>query len=200
MTKSDNTDEICQINDCSYINREYGNNYGDAIRTGISKATNKYTVVIDADCSHNPDDIKRFYTKIKNGYDLIIGSRYINGGDSYNNIILKIMSYILNMTYRIFFKIHVKDISNSFRMYKTEQLKTLSLKCDNFDIVEEIIIKLSKDIPSFKLLEIPIFFDKRKYGKSKRDLIKYIFSYIFTIKRLISIKNKIIIRTPLVIL
>jgi len=189
MTKTDNTDEICLKNNCTYINRENGNNYGDAIRTGINKAANKYTVVMDADGSHNPNDIIRFYAEIENGYDLIIGSRYIHGGNSHNGIILKLMSYVLNMTYRFFFGINVKDVSNSFRMYKTEQLKTLSLECSNFDIVQEIIIKLSKHIPNFRILEIPVFFDQRKYGESKRDLVKFIFSYIATIKRLLEVKG-----------
>ena len=190
MTKIDNTDEICNRNDCTYINRENGNNYGDAIRTGICKASNKYTVVMDADGSHNPNDIIRFYAEMEKGYDLIIGSRYIHGGDSHNGIILKLMSYVLNMTYRFFFGIKVKDVSNSFRMYKTEQLKALSLECDNFDIVEEIIIKLLKKNSNFKILEMPVFFDQRKYGESKRDLVKFIFSYITTIKRLMKVKNE----------
>jgi dolichol-phosphate mannosyltransferase len=100
------------------------------------------------------------------------------------------MSYVLNLTYRIFFNIKVKDISNSFRMYKTEQLKLLPLECNNFDIVEEIIIKLSKYIPTFKFLEIPVFFDQRKYGESKRDLVKFIFSYLTTIKKLMKVKKE----------
>jgi dolichol-phosphate mannosyltransferase len=190
MTQTDNTDEICRINGCTYISREHGNNYGDAIRTGFNKAVCKYTVVMDADGSHNPDDIIRFHAEIEKGYDLIIGSRYISGGNSHNGIVLKLMSYVLNMTYRIFFRIRAKDISNSFRMYRTEHLKSLSLECDNFDIVEEIIIKLSTNIPAFKLLEIPVFFDQRKYGESKRDLVKFIFSYIITIKKLMRIKNE----------
>jgi dolichol-phosphate mannosyltransferase len=187
MTKTDNTDEVCKRNGCIYINREKGNTYGDAIRTGISKASNKYIVIMDADGSHNPNDIVRFYAEIENGFDLIIGSRYINGGNSCNGVILKAMSYVLNMTYRFFFKINARDISNSFRMYKSEQLKALTLECNNFDIVEEIIIKLSKHFSRLRILEIPIFFDQRKHGKSKRDLVKFIFSYITTIKRLIKI-------------
>ena len=190
MIKTDNTDEICKKNNCTYINRENGNNYGDAIRTGINKASNKYTVVMDADGSHNPNDIIRFYAEIEKGYDLIIGSRYIHGGNSHNGVILKFMSYVLNMTYRFFFGIKVKDVSNSFRMYKTEQLKALSLECNNFDIVEEIIIKLLNKNTNFRILEIPVFFDQRMYGESKRNLVKFIFSYIATIKRLMKARNE----------
>jgi dolichol-phosphate mannosyltransferase len=129
MTKIDDTSEVCKINNCIYINRENNNNYGDAIRTGIQKASKEHLVFMDADGSHNPDDILKFYKEMEKGYDLIIGSRYISGGNSYNGPVLKAMSYFLNITYRILFNIKVKDISNSFRMYKTEQLKSLSLEC-----------------------------------------------------------------------
>jgi dolichol-phosphate mannosyltransferase len=189
MTKTDNTDEICSKNNCTYINREGGNNYGDAIRTGIQKAVMEYLVIMDADGSHNPDDIVKFYAEIKKGNDLIIGSRYIAGGNSHNGFILKLMSYALNLTYRLFFKIKAKDISNSFRMYTSKQITLLTLECDNFDIVEEIIIKLSMTIPEFKIVEIPVFFDRRKYGESKRDLMKFILTYIATIKRLMRVKR-----------
>jgi dolichol-phosphate mannosyltransferase len=185
MSKTDNTEEICKKNKCVYINRKNGNGYGDAIRTGISKVSNKYLVIMDADGSHNPDDIIKFYKEIKNGYDLIIGSRYIAGGNSHNGLILKLMSYVLNITYRIFFNIKAKDISNSFRMYHTEQLKSLILECNNFDIVEEIIIKLSISISPFRLLEVPIFFNQRKHGESKRDLVKFILTYMTSIKKLL---------------
>jgi len=190
MTKTDKTEEICQRNDCTYINRENGNKYGDAIRTGISKAANAYTVIMDADGSHNPNDIIKFYTEMEKGYDLVIGSRYIQGGNSQNSVILKLMSYFLNITYRVFFGLKVKDISNSFRMYKTEQLNALSLECNDFDIVEEIIIKLSKNISCFRILEVPVFFDKRKFGESKRDLFKFIFSYVKTIEKLTKMKKE----------
>jgi dolichol-phosphate mannosyltransferase len=188
MSKMDNTEEICKKNKCVYVNRENGNGYGDAIRTGIQRASNEYLVIMDADGSHDPNDIIKFYEAIENGYDLIIGSRYIAGGDSHNGLILKLMSYALNITYRIFFNIKAKDISNSFRMYHTEQLKSLVLECGNFDIVEEIIIKLSISIFPFRLLEVPIFFNQRKYGESKRDLKKFIFSYIASIRRLLQFK------------
>jgi dolichol-phosphate mannosyltransferase len=189
MSGMDNTAEICEKNKCAYVNRKNGNDYGDAIRTGIQKASNKYLVVMDADGSHDPNDIITFYEAIEKGYDLIIGSRYIAGGGSHNGLVLKLMSYVLNVTYRIIFNIKANDISNSYRMYRTEQLKSLILECSNFDIVEEIIIKLSVSTYPFRLLEVPILFNQRKYGESKRDLLKFIITYMTTIKKLLGYKK-----------
>ena len=99
------------------------------------------------------------------------------------------MSLIVNTCYRIVFSLKVKDVSNSFRIYKSDMLKSVNLECNNFDIVEEILIKLSSKYKNIKIKEIPIYFNKRLYGKSKRHLIRFIFSYIFSIIKLYRIKN-----------
>lgn len=189
MQPMDETEAVCQKNHCTYVNRQGGNLYGDAIRTGIRKAEGEYLVVMDADGSHAPDDIRRFYTEAKkNNYDLVIGSRYCKGGNSHNGIILKFMSWILNVTYRIIFHLDVKDVSDSFRLYRASQLKELKLECENFDIVEEILIRLSLKFKKIRIKEMPIYFNKRVYGESKRDLVKFIGSYLKTIWRLLKIR------------
>lgn len=187
----DDTEKICGTNHACYIPRTGGNLYGDAIRTGFAKADGTYIVVMDADGSHAPDDILRFYTEMqREKYTLVIGSRYCRGGQTENNFILKSMSYILNIVYRIMFGLNIKDVSDSFRMYDSKHIKKLVLECDNFDIVEEILIKLKYSTPGFSAKEIPISFNKRAAGKSKRNLLVFIRSYIKTMKKLLLIKHK----------
>ena len=189
MNQMDNTQNVCLANCVNYINREKGNLYGDAIRTGISKSNGNYILMMDADGSHEPKSIISLYRTISdNNCDLVVGSRYCAGGKTDNSFILKAMSYVLNLTYRIIFGLRVKDCSNSFRIYRADKLKSISLECDNFDIVEEILIKLYKKYPNLDIKEVPIYFKKRDEGVSKRDLIKFIFSYITTINRLLRIK------------
>lgn len=187
----DNSKEVCNKNNTCYINRENGNMYGDAIRTGIKYAKGNKIMVMDADGSHRPADAVRLYeASLSNEADLIIGSRYCKGGYTENPFILKAMSWCLNLSYRVIFGLKVKDVSNSFRIYDAEKLKELKLECDNFDIVEEIIIKLKDNNEDFKAREIPISFDKRDKGESKRNLLKFIFSYIKTIVRLLNLRNR----------
>lgn len=190
MQVMDDTEEVCQDNRATYVKRENGNLYGDAIRTGISKAAGEYIVIMDADGSHNPQDIVRFYDEMKQErYTLVIGSRYCKGGYTNNNFILRAMSRVLNITYRILFGLRVKDVSDSYRMYDAKALKSLKLGCENFDIVEEILIKLSLTIDGFTVKEVPIVFSKRDEGESKRDLGKFIKSYLKTIRKLMRIKR-----------
>ena len=106
-----------------------------------------------------------------------------------NNFILKFMSHTLNMTYRFIFKLNIKDVSNSFRIYNAFKLKSIKLKCDNFDIVEEMLIRLKLKYNNIKIIELPISFNKRKFGESKRDLLKFVISYIKTMRKLYKIQK-----------
>ncbi len=190
IEEMDNTHSVCDENNAKYIHREGGNLYGDAIRTGFSVAAGEYIVVMDADGSHDPKAIVDFYKEMKSDeVDLIIGSRYCKGGYTDNPPILKFMSWMLNVAYRVIFGLKVKDVSDSFRMYKSEQIKGINLECNNFDIVEEILIKLSLEYKPFSVKEVPISFNKRAAGESKRDLLKFICSYFSTIKKLYRIKQ-----------
>lgn len=197
MNPMDNTEEICRLNNAVYLPRKGGNYYGDAIRTGFQAASGDYIVIMDADGSHDPKEILNFYNEMETGkYDLIIGSRYCKGGYTDNPLILRLMSWALNVTYRLFFGLKVKDVSDSYRMYKRELVKPLSLECQNFDIVEEILIKLNIANQPFRVKEIPISFNKRMAGESKRDLFIFIKSYIKTIRCLLKIQKNAVKGKP----
>ena len=96
------------------------------------------------------------------------------------------MSHILNGMFRFFLGIKAKDISTDYRMYYTEQLKNVSLSCHNYDVLQEVLLRLRLNKPDKKLKigEVPIEFDKRIYGESKRRLIPFILSYMKTLCRL----------------
>lgn len=187
----DGTQEVCIEYGVTYLNRLNGNFYGDAIRTGIEKAKYDYIVIMDADGSHNPQDIKTMKETVENtNSDMVIGSRYMRGGKTHNGPILRLMSLAVNISYRLLFQIKVEDVSDSFRMYNAKKIKSIPLQCNNFDIVEEILILFQVYYPKAKITEIPIFFNKRMAGESKRDLVKFIFSYLVTMKKLLIIKTK----------
>lgn len=184
----DNTAELCGQYGLTHCPRIGGDSYGAAIRTGIAAAQHEYTIIMDCDGSHDPEDIAVFWNLRKQA-DLIIGSRYVKGGKTDNSPILILMSWLVNLAYRIILGLRVKDVSNSFRMYTSLQLKKLDLECDNFDLVEEILIKLILDNPELTILETPIAFEKRNRGVSKRSLLKFIASYAVTLWKLWNIKR-----------
>jgi len=175
--------KLCDTFGVIYINRSPGNTYGDAIRTGIANIKGGRTIIMDADGSHSPSFILKMLSEMKEN-DLVIASRYIHGGSTSNNKVLVLMSKMLNKVYSLILKLDVYDVSNSFRCYKSNQLSTLHLTSNNFDIVEEILIKLFQSKEDFKILELPFDFNRRMFGKSKRSLIIFIYSYFKTLIRL----------------
>lgn len=187
----DDTEKVCLGNDAKYIPREGGNTYGDAVRTGFSKSSGDFSLIMDADGSHDPKYILEMLARQEEtGCDLVIGSRYCKGGQTDNGIILKAMSWSLNYTYRICFGLKVKDVSDSFRLYRTEQIKELDLESSNFDIVEEILIKLNLYNKGFRIEEVPIVFNKRVAGESKRKTLQFIKSYLKTLFKMLGFKRR----------
>ena len=179
----DDTLDVCNRYKVDYILRKPGNSYGDAIRSGIANASGEYLVIMDADGSHEPDFIRILWKyRIKN--DVVIASRYIKGGSTENSKLLNFMSRVLNISYRIILQLDCKDVSNSFKLYKLQDLKSLSLLCNEFDMVEEILFKLKKLNNQIKIKEVPYTFKRRITGESKRNLVLFIFKYAFTLVRL----------------
>ncbi len=179
----DDTKQVCEDNDVIYKNREGDNHYGEAVRTGIRCALGEFIIFMDADGSHDPSFIPQLYL-YRSDYDVVIASRYVEGGSTQNPPILIALSWLVNKIYTLVLRINCKDLSNSFKMYRASDLKKINLSCNNFDIVEEIIYKLSKIKKDLRIKEVPFRFNKRLYGKTKRNLFLFSITYIFTLIRL----------------
>ena len=181
--KLDMTEEACTDFGVRYVNRSPGDTFGDAVRTGIREAQGQWILFMDADGSHSPEFVPRLLKETED-YPIVIASRYTEGGMTENTAVLRWMSWILNVTYAIVLGLKVKDVSNSFKIYRADLLKSLTLKCQNFDIVEEILYKIVRKNQGIQIKEIPFAFKKRIFGETKRNLFTFILTYIFTMIRL----------------
>lgn len=168
------------------IIRNPTDNFGDALRSGFFALDSRSTLVItmDADGSHRPERINDLYSIAKN-CDIGIASRYIKGGLTDNSALLRFMSRFLNLIYSFVLNIDCKDISTNFKIYKSKDLKKINLRCNNFDIVEEILFKIHLLYNrKTQIIEIPDHFYNRDLGVTKRKLGPFIITYIFTLVRL----------------
>jgi dolichol-phosphate mannosyltransferase len=179
----DLTKELCDEFTLRYIPRKGDNSYGSAVRTGIESSRGKHVIFMDADGSHNPEFIPELLN-LKDQFDIVIASRYIKGGNTENSPILILMSKMVNWGFSFVLNIKCKDISNSFKLYPGDQLRELKLRCDNFDIVEEILYKLIKNNKGISIKEIPFSFKQRMFGLTKRNLFKFVFTYFVTLIKL----------------
>ena len=182
-TPLDATAEVCAQNAVVYVNRAPSDSFGDAVRTGIRLARGEWVIFMDADGSHTPEFIRWLVAETP-AFDVVIASRYTAGGFTENSKALVGMSRILNLTYSLVLNVKCKDVSNSFKIYRSDLLKPLRLRCDNFDIVEEIIFKMCRRTPGLKIKEVPFTFKKRMFGETKRNLVLFIVTYIATMVRL----------------
>ena len=181
--RKDDTDLVCRKHGARHLFRTGGNHYGDAIRTGIREAYGTHMLCMDADGSHNPSYFASMWDK-RDVWDIVIGSRYAKGGHTQNPAVLVFMSYIVNFTFRMAFNIKAKDVTNSFRLYRTAILRPLDLTSNAFDVLEELLIKAVTHRPPATVGEVPVTFEQRKAGKSKRNLVSFAFGYLSTLRKL----------------
>lgn len=187
---TDHTKELAKEYQARYMIQKYPG-YGGAFRTGVEQVQMTHTLFLDSDGSHNPETIPKICKKYQDGYDMVIGSRYVKGGVSNDALSSFIMSKILNTTMRIVIGVKAKDISTSYRLYDSAQLKNVDLVRENYDVLQEVILKQKvnkrKEGKKFVIGEVPIVFNKRMYGDSKRQLFKFIRGYIVSVFMLIKL-------------
>lgn len=142
----------------------------------------KCIVTMDADYSHNPRDIPRLVSSLKQGYALVIGSRYRKGGYIINwNPIRFAISKIANLIASFVVGERINDYTSGMRCYSAGLIQNIlgDLHSQTYEIQIETIRQAR--IRNFKIGEIPITFINRKKGKSKLTLneVKQFLSYVF---------------------
>ena len=185
----DHTEDVCREYGAKYVNQRYPQ-FGGAFRTAIEEASKEYFLILDGDGSHDPDMIPQIYQKfVSENRDLVIGSRYVKGGKTNDSKCSILMSRILNTVFRITLGIDAKDISTDYRLYHTQMLKRVPLQCKNYDILEEVLLKMQlQKGTKLDIGEVPIEFNKRVFGESKRKLVAFIISYLKTLFYLLKVR------------
>jgi dolichol-phosphate mannosyltransferase len=128
----------------------------------------KYIVTMDADFSHNPQDIPRILKIAEDGCDLVIGSRYCNEGKVKGWKFTRILiSKVANKLTGLLIKLPLNDFTSGFRCYSKEYIvKALpQLHSETYEIQIETLRQAK--LQDSKIGEMPIIFENRKRGKSK---------------------------------
>lgn len=152
------------------------NGLGTAYIAGFGKCLEMdYTHIfeMDADLSHDPDDLPRLFAACtEGGADLSIGSRYIKGGDVRNWPMMRVlMSYCASIYVRSVLWMNITDTTAGFVCYRREVLEAIDL--DRIEFVGyafQIEMKYAALRRGFKLKEVPITFKDRQVGLSKMNM------------------------------
>jgi dolichol-phosphate mannosyltransferase len=128
-----------------------------------------YIFEMDADFSHNPEDLVRLRESCVNGADVTIGSRYIKGVNVVNWPMGRVlMSYFASMYVRIVTGIKIQDATAGFKCYRSSVLATIPMEKIKFvGYAFQIEMKFTAIKYGFNVVEIPIIFTDRTEGTSK---------------------------------
>jgi len=128
-----------------------------------------YIFEMDADFSHNPDDLLKLRQACVDGADAAIGSRYINGVNVVNWPMSRVlMSYFASVYVRFITRIQIRDFTAGFMCYKRPVLETIELNKIKFvGYAFQIEMKYTSVKHGFTLKEVPIIFTDRTLGTSK---------------------------------
>jgi dolichol-phosphate mannosyltransferase len=148
---------------------------GTAYIFGFKWALNrgyKFIFEMDADFSHNPKDLTRLYDACnKDGADLAVGSRYVTGGGNVNWTWDRVLLSKGGSIYtKLITWMPVEDPTAGFVCYKREVLETINLDEIHFvGYAFQIEMKFAAWKLGFKIKEVPIIFEDRKFGSSKMN-------------------------------
>jgi dolichol-phosphate mannosyltransferase len=130
-----------------------------------------YVFEMDCDFSHNPDDLERLYERAEQGYDVVVGSRYVQGVNIINWPMSRLLlSYTASMYVKTITRMPVHDATAGFVCYSRKALETIDL-----DRVQmkgygfQIEMKYSAWRLGLRLSEVSIVFTERREGVSKMN-------------------------------
>lgn len=148
---------------------------GDAVVEGFKMAlvnsNNKYFIEMDADLSHDPEEVDRLLNKAKDN-TIVIGSRYVEGSRIINwPLYRRFLSSLANFYIRVILGVPINDFTNGFRCYPRSAINFIlaeNINHKGFIALSETAYKLFKR--KFKFVEVPIIFRDREKGKSNATI------------------------------
>ncbi len=156
--------------------------FGYSVRDGIQLAKGELSVILMADLSDDPKFIKEMWTKYKEGFDVIVGSRFLKGSKNYKYPFLKMLcNRIFNIAIMIGLFTGIRDTSNNFKAFNTYKAKQIPLTVKGFEVAAELMLKML--IKKNKVCEIPVTWTDRTAGKAKFKLYKTFINYFLLFLR-----------------
>jgi len=147
------------------IHRLGKNGLGSAFVDGTKVAKGDVFLLMDSDLSHDSKDLPKLLEKIKQGYDMVIGSKYVSGGKTEDKPTRMVASKAFCLLASLVLWLNIKDSASGLFAIRKEVFRKIKLNPLGFKIMIEIAFKAKKF--SCKITEVPISFHKRKFGKQK---------------------------------
>ena len=150
----------------------------NALKLGLKTVREEFVLVVMADMSDDLAVVDRMIEKMEQGYDLVCGSRYMEGGKQIGGpLIKKTLSRLAGVSLKHLTGIPTHDITNSFKLYRKTVLDTLELESSGgFEIGMEIVVKTY--IMGLRIGEVPSTWTDRTQGESRFKTFKWLPYYM----------------------
>jgi dolichol-phosphate mannosyltransferase len=160
--------------------RQTQSGYANALRQGFSECTGDFIVTLDADLSHGPEVVTALLQAIDNA-DIVIASRYIEGGAADMPTGRRTLSIVLNRIFGVALRLPIRDLSSGFRIYRRTALEQIHPRGNHFDVLPEIVALAC--LRGFRVREVAFHYRDRTAGISKARVLAFMPSYLHTLFR-----------------
>jgi dolichol-phosphate mannosyltransferase len=181
------TREIVRSNGAILLSPET-HGYAAALLAGLSYANSSFIATLDADLSHPPEFLQQMWIN-RHSADVIIASRYIQGGHAHMPVFRHALSRFVNLLFSRGLDLGVRDMSSGFRLYNSHALDLCAIASKDFDILQELLVKALAN--GYTVIEIPFTYQPRRYGSSQARVLCFGLAYIKTFTRLWKLRNSI---------
>lgn len=141
---------------------------GSAIRSGLKEVGGEYVIVQDADLEYSPEDYNILLEKIMNDDLLVVyGSRQLKKQNQrYSGLLFYMGGIFLTFLTNLLFKQKLTDEATCYKLFKTDFLKSLPLKCQRFEFCPEVTALCAKN--GIQIKEVPISYYPRGKNEGKK--------------------------------
>lgn len=145
---------------------------GAAVRTALEHASYDVTIIHDADLEYNPEDIPSIIKVfVEQGADAVFGSRYISS--KYRRVLMyrhTLINKCITALVNLFTDLDLSDLETCYKAFKTDLLKSIPLRSNDFRIEVEIAMKLARR--KANIYEVPVSYQPRTYEEGKKIRFK----------------------------
>ena len=163
-----------------FLTNQAPNGFGYAVRKGLENFSGDCVAVMMADLSDSPQDLIKFYqVMVEGNYDCVFGSRFIEGGKTYDYPkFKKVINRLANFIIKVTFRIKYNDTTNAFKLYKKETIEGIKpFLSPHFNLTIELPLKVIIRGYSYKV--VPNTWRNRKHGQSKLKIREMGSRYLF---------------------
>jgi dolichol-phosphate mannosyltransferase len=145
---------------------------GTAYVRGFELAKGDFIITMDVDGSHDVDDVPRLIKKLGEGYDVVVGSRYIPGGRSDKPRLNRLVSHLGGLYSWLLLGLDVIDSTNGFHAFRREVWERLRGRnySERNTFTIEFLYYAKRE--GARMVEVPVFFHEREAGASKTNLLR----------------------------